>query len=107
MGPFLGPGPEQKEPQAGMPEPARPQPEPEPEAKPGHKPDVSERIDASIRRIEEAGQRAAADAEAEQQERCSYAARIAQEAHYEAETLLWPSSQAEDRSAEMDYEPEL
>jgi hypothetical protein len=90
-----------------MPEPARSQPDPEPEAKPGHKPDVSERIDASIRRIEEAGHRAAADAEAEQQERSGYAARIAQEAQYEAETYLWPSSQAEDRSAEMDYEPEL
>jgi AAA domain/TrwC relaxase len=102
-----GPGPEQKEPQAGMPEPARPQPDPEPEAKPGHKPDVSERIDASIRRIEEVGHRAAADAEAEQQERSGYAARIGQEAQYEAETHLWPSSQAEDRSAEMDYEPEL
>ena len=34
--------------------------------------------------------------------------RIAQEAQYEAETAhAWPSSQAEDRSAEMDYEPEL
>ena len=90
-----------------MPEPARSQPDPEPEAKPAHKPDVSERIDASIRRIEEVGQRAAADAEAERQERSGYAARIAQEAQYEAETHLWPSSQAENRSAEMDYEPEL
>jgi hypothetical protein len=107
-GSLPGPGPEQKDPQAGMPEPARSQPDPEPEAKPGHKPDVSERINASIRRVEEVGQRAAADAEAEQQERSGYAARIAaQEAQYEAETHLWPSSQAEDRSAEMDYEPEL
>jgi hypothetical protein len=91
-----------------MPEPARPQPDPEPEAKPGHKPDVSERIDASIRRVQDAGQRAAADADAEQQERSGYAARIVQEAQYETETAHpWPSSQAEGRSAEMDYEPEL
>ena len=101
-----GPGPEHKEPQTAMPEPAKPQPEPEPEGEPGS--DISERIDASIRQVQEAGERVAADVEAEQQERSGYAARIAQEAQYEAETArAWPSRQAEDRSAEMDYEPEL
>jgi hypothetical protein len=70
--------------------------------------DISQRVDASIRRVQEAGQRAAADADAEQQERSGYAARIAQEAQYETETAdPWPSSRAEGRSAEMDYEPEL
>ena len=103
-----GPGPEQKEPQACMPEPARSQPEPELEAGAGPELDISQRVDASIRRVQEAGQRAAADADAEQQERSGYTARIAQEARYEAETAHpWPSSQPEDRSAEMDYEPEL
>jgi hypothetical protein len=97
---------EQKQPLAGMPEPAESQSAPEHEAKPGSEADVSERIDASIRRIEEVGQRGAADVEAEQQERSGYAARIAREAQYEAEPAL-PSSQAGDRSAEMDYEPEL
>jgi hypothetical protein len=102
-----GPGSEQQEPQAG-PQHAQPQPEPEREAAPGRELDVSERIDASIRRIHQAGQRAAADAEAEQHERSSYAARMAQEAQYEAEPAHpWPPSQAEGRSAEMDYEPEL
>jgi hypothetical protein len=101
-----GPDPEHKEPQTAMPEPAKPQPEREPEGEPGS--DISERIDASIRQVQEAGERVAADVEAEQQERSGYAARIAQEAQYEAETArAWPSSQAEDRSAEMDYEPEL
>ena len=99
-----GLGLEHKEPQTAMPEPAKPQPEPEGE--PGS--DISERIDASIRQVQEAGERVAADVEAEQQERSGYAARIAQEAQYEAETArAWPSRQAEDRSAEMDYEPEL
>jgi hypothetical protein len=99
---------EQKEPQAGMPEPVQPQPDPEPEAEPGTEAGISERINASIRRIQEAGERAAADAEAQQQERSGYAARIAQEAHYEAETALaWPSRQAENRSAEADYEAEI
>jgi hypothetical protein len=102
-----GPGPEQQEPQAGPPH-AQPQPEPERQAAPGRELEVSERIDASIRRVHQAGQRAAADAEAEQHERSSYAARMAQEAQYEAEPAHpWPSSQAEGRSAEMDYEPEL
>ena len=91
-----------------MPEAAKPQPEPEPEAEPGSELDISERIDASIRRVQEAGERVAADVEAEQQERSGYAARITQEAQYEAEQAhAWPSSQAEDRAAEMDYEPEL
>jgi hypothetical protein len=91
-----------------MPEPAKPQPEPEPEAEPGSELDISERIDASIRQVQEAGERIAANIEAEQQKRSGYAARIAQEAQYEAETArAWPSRQAEDRSAEMDYEPEL
>ena len=91
-----------------MPEPAKPKAEPEIEAEPRNEADVSERIDASIRQIQHSGERVAADAEAEQQERSGYAARIAQEAQYEAETAhSWPSSQAEDRSAEMDYEPEL
>jgi hypothetical protein len=103
-----GPGPEHKEPQTGMPEPAKPRPEPEPEAVAGSELDTSKRIDASIRRVQEAGERVAADVEAEQQERSGYAARIAQEAQYEPEPAhAWPSSQAEDRSAEMDYEPEL
>jgi AAA domain/TrwC relaxase len=103
-----GPVSEQKEPQAGMPEAAQPQLEPELRAKPGGEADVGERIDASIRRIQQAGQRLSADIEAEQHERSGYAARIAQEAQYEAETAhAWPSSHAENRSAEMDYEPEL
>jgi hypothetical protein len=107
-GSLPGPDPEQKEPQAGMPEPARPQPEPDLEAGAGPELDISQRVDASIRRVQEAGQRAAADADAEQQERSGYAARIAQEAQYETETAdPWPSSRAEGRSAEMDYEPEL
>jgi hypothetical protein len=91
-----------------MPEPARPQPEPDLEAGAGPELDISQRVDASIRRVQEAGQRAAADADAEQQERSGFAARIAQEAQYETETAdPWPSSRAEGRSAEMDYEPEL
>ena len=103
-----GSDPERKEPQTGMPEPAKSQPEPEPEAEPGSELGISERIDASIRRVQEGGERVAADVEAEQQQRSGYAARIAQEAQYEAETArAWPSSQAEDRSAGMDYEPEL
>ena len=103
-----GPGPEQKEPQAGIPNLPSPSPSRNVRQRPERELDVSERIDASIRRVQEAGQRAAADAEAEQQERSGYAARIAQEAQYEAEPAHpWPSSQAEDRSAEMDYEPEL
>ena len=98
--------PEHKEPQTAMPDPAKPQPEPEHEREPGS--DISERIDASIRRVQEAGERVAADVGAEQQERSGYAARIAREAQYEAETArAWPSRQAEDRPAEMDYEPEL
>jgi hypothetical protein len=103
-----GPGPEHRKPQARTPEPAQPQPEPEPEAEPGTEAGLSERIDASIRRVQEVGQRAAADAEAEQHERSGYAARIAQQAQYEAQTAhTWPSRQAEDRSAEADYEAEL
>ncbi len=103
-----GPGPERKEPQTAMPEPAKPGPEPEPEAQPGSELNISERIDASIRQVQEAGQRVAADVETEQEQRSGYAARIAQEAQYEAETArTWPSRQAEDRSAELDYEPEL
>jgi hypothetical protein len=99
-----GLGREHKEPQAGMPEPAKPQPEPELQEELG----ISERIHASILRVQEAGERAAADIEAEQQERSGYAARTAREAQYEAETSYpWPSSQAEGRSAEVDYEAEL
>jgi hypothetical protein len=106
-GSLPGPGAEQ-EPRAGMREPAKPKAEPESEAGPRNEADVSERIDASIRRIQQSGERVAADAEAEQQERSGYAARIAREAQYEAETAhAWPSSQAEDRSAQMDYEAEL
>ena len=98
----------EQEPRAGMPEPAKPKADPEIEAEPGNEADVSERIDASIRRIQQSGEHVAADAETEQQERSRYAARIAQEAQHEAETArAWPSSQAEHRSAEMDYEPEL
>jgi hypothetical protein len=101
-------GPGQQEPREPVPEPAKPQPGPEHEAKPESEPGISQRIDASIRRVHQAGQQAAADAQAEQQERSGYAARIAREAQYEAEPAHpWPSSQAEDRSAEMDYEPEL
>jgi hypothetical protein len=107
-GSLPGSGLQQNERRVGMPEPAELQPDPEHEAKPGREADVSEQIDASIRRIEEAGQRLSADVEAEQQERSGYAARIAQEAQYEAETAhAWPSSHAENRSAEVDYEPEL
>jgi hypothetical protein len=103
-----GSNPEQKEPQARMPEPAEPRPEPELEAKPENEANVSERIEASIRQVHRAGERIAADLEAQQQERSGYAARMAQEAQYEAETAhAWPSSQAEGQSAEMDYEPEL
>lgn len=100
----LGPGPEQKGQQEGMPEPAQPQPEPGLEAEPG----ICERINASIRQVREVGERVDADIQVEQQEHSGYAARIAREAQYEAETAhAWPSSQAEDRSAETDYEPEL
>ena len=98
----------EQEPRAGMPEPAKPKAEPEIETEPRNEADVSERIDASIRQIQQSDERVAADAEAEQHERSGYAARIAREAQYQAETArAWPSSQAEDRSAEMDYEPEL
>ena len=44
-----------------MPEPAQPEREPEREAEPGYRADVSERIDASIKHVQEAGERAAAD----------------------------------------------
>jgi len=91
-----------------MPEPARPQPEPEREAEPGSEAGVSERINASIRRVQEAGERVASDVGAQRLERSGYAARVVQEAQYEAEmTHAWLSGQAEDRSAEVDYEPEL
>ena len=103
-----GSNPEQKEPQAGMPEPAEPKPEPDLEAKPESEANVSERIEASIRQVHGAGERIAADLEAQQQERSGYAARMAREAQYEAGTAhVWPSRQAEGQSAEMDYEPEL
>jgi hypothetical protein len=99
---------DQKEPQAGTPEPAKPQPEPELDAEPGTGVSISERINASIRRVQEAGERVAADVEAQQRERSGYAARMAQEAQYEAQTAhAWPSSQAEGRSAEADYEAEI
>jgi hypothetical protein len=87
---------------------AQPEREPEREAEPGYRADVSERIDASAKRVQEAGERAAAELEAQQHERAEYAARMAQEAQHEAEAAhAWPSSQAEDRSAELDYEPEM
>ena len=106
--PALTLNPKAKEPQAGIPEPAQPQPKPEREAEPRSEVDISERIDASIRRVQEAGERVAADVEAQRQERSGYAARVAQEAQYEAEAIhAWPSRQAEDRSAEPDYEPEI
>jgi hypothetical protein len=99
---------QQKQLQTGMPEPAKSRPEPESERPPGGELDISKRIGASIRHVQEVGERAAADAEAQQQQRSGYAARITQEAQYEAQTApAWPSSQAEDRSAEMDYEAEL
>jgi hypothetical protein len=99
-----GPRPERKEPQARTPEPAQPQPEPEPGSQFG----ISERIDASIRRVRQAGERAAADARAQQHGRSSFAARIAQEAQYEAQTAQpWPSTQAGGRSAEADHEAEI
>ena len=102
------PGLEQKEPQAGMPEPNKPRAEPELQATPSSEIAIRERIDSSIRRVQEACQCAAADAEGEQQERSGYGARIAHEAQYEAEPAHpWPSSQAENRSPQMDYEPEL
>jgi hypothetical protein len=107
-GSLPGPGPDHKEPQPGMPEAAQSQPEPELQATSGSEADVSERIGASIRRIQQAGERLSAEVEAEQQERSGYAARMAREAQYEAEAVhAWPSSHAENRSAEMDYEPEL
>ena len=91
-----------------MPEPAKPQPGPEPEAQPGTGAGITERIDASIRRVRDAGQYAAADTEAQQHERSGYAARIAQEAWYVAQAAHpWPSRQAEGRTAEADYEAEL
>jgi hypothetical protein len=78
---------------------------------PESEPDVAGRIDASILRVQEAGERTAAEREAEHQARTDYAVRMAQEAHYEAETAhAWPSSQADGRPvqpAEMDYEPEM
>ena len=87
---------------------AQPEREPEREAEPGYRADVGERIDASVKRVQEAGERAAAELEAQQHERAEYAARMAQEAQHEAEAArAWPSSQAEDRSAELDYEPEM
>ena len=49
-------------------------------AEPGPNADLGERIGASIRLVQDAGQRIAADLEAGQQERSAYAARIAQEA---------------------------
>jgi AAA domain/TrwC relaxase len=82
--------------------------EPEREAEPGFRVDVGERIDASVMRVQEAGERAAAELEAQQHERAEYAARMAQEAQHEAEAAhAWPSSQAGDRSAEVDYEAEM
>ena len=87
---------------------AQPEREPEREAEPGYRADVGERIDASVKRVQEAGERAAAELEAQQHERAGYAARMAAEAQHEAEAArAWPSSQAEDRSAEVDYEPEM
>ena len=103
-----GPGSEHKQPQAGTPKPVQPPPKQDPEAEPRSEFGISERIDAIIRRVQQVGRRAAADAEAQQHERSSYAARIAQEAQYEAQTAHpWPSIQAEDRSAEADYEAEI
>ena len=87
---------------------AQPEHEPEREAEPGYRADVGERIDASVKRVQEAGERAAAELEAQQHEGAEYAARMAAEAQHEAEaTRAWPSSQAEDRSAEVDYEAEM
>jgi hypothetical protein len=99
---------EAKQPQAGTPGPAQPWPAPEREAEPGSEIHVSERIDASIRRVQQAGERVAADVEAQWQERSGYAARVAQQAQRETEAAYgWLSSQAENRSAEADYEPEI
>ncbi len=82
--------------------------EPKREAEPGYRADVGERIDASVKRVQEAGERAAAELEAQQHERAEYAARMAAEVQHEAEAAhAWPSSRAEDRSAELEYEPEM
>jgi hypothetical protein len=87
---------------------AQPEREPEREAEPGYRVDVGERIDASVKRVQEAGERAAAELEAQQQEGAEYVARMAAEAQHEAEAArAWPSSQAENRSAEVDYEAEM
>jgi hypothetical protein len=87
---------------------AQPERKPEREGEPGYTVDVAERIDASVKRVQEAGERAAAELEAQQQEGAEYAARMAAEAQHEAEAArAWPSSQAEDRSAEVDYEAEM
>ena len=87
---------------------AQPEREPEREAEPGYRADVGERIDASVKRVREAGERAAAELEAQRQEGAEYAARMAAEAQHEAEAArAWPSSQADDRSAEVDYEAEM
>ena len=105
---LLGFNLEQNKPQAGMPEPAQAQPAPDHEAKPEPEVDISARIDSSIGRVQQAGERALADLEAEQQEQIDYTARIAREAKYEAEPAHpWPFSQTADWSAEVEYEPEL
>ncbi|MGH3194179.1 MAG: hypothetical protein ACRDOL_44345 [Streptosporangiaceae bacterium] len=90
----------------GMPEPAQPRAELEFKAEPGPETGLGQRMDASIRRVREAGQRAAAELETQQQTRTGYAARLAQEAQHGTEAAQeWPAFQAYDRSAEMDYEP--
>ena len=96
------------EPQAEKPEPTQPPAGRNPQPEPGPEVGIGERIDASIRRVQAAGKRAAAELEAQQQERSGYAVRMAQEAQHEAEPAsTWPSSRADDRSAETDYEPEI
>ena len=70
--------------------------------------DADKRIDSAIGQIHEAADQAAAAREALEQERSTYAVRVAREAQIQAEADHgWPTRQAEGNSAEADYELEL
>ena len=77
-------------------------------AQPGPDNDADKRIDSAIGQIHQAANRATAAREALEQERSTYAVRVAREAQIQAEAgHRWPARQAEGNSAEADYELEL
>jgi hypothetical protein len=77
-------------------------------AEPGPENDADKRIDSAIGQIHRAANRATAAREALEQERTTYAVRLAREAQIQGEADHgWRARQAEGNSAEADYELEL